>query len=56
MSANTKTKKPRIQDDPNFRYVYHERIGMLCEDREPTPLERTMAFADAKEYCLGLLK
>lgn len=30
-----------------YRYRYLERIGMMCEDREPTPEQREYARQEA---------
>ena len=51
-----KIKPPKLQDNLNFRYVYHESIGMQCEDRDPTPQQRATAFAEAKAYVERCLK
>ena len=32
-----------------WEYIYQERLGMLCEDREPSPEEVQMACKDANE-------
>jgi hypothetical protein len=29
-------------------YLYHERLGMICEDREPTAQEEKQARAEAE--------
>lgn len=30
-----------------YRYRYLERLGLMCEDREPTPEQRTFAQQQA---------
>jgi len=37
-----------------WEYRYRERLGMLCEDREPTPDERNMARRCANATILAL--
>jgi len=32
-----------------FKYRMEERLGILCEDREPTPDERKLAHKEAEE-------
>lgn len=42
--------KTRIQDDPDFKLCYWTRIGILCEDQDPTPEQRAIAFVEATQY------
>ncbi len=33
-----------------WRYRYHERIGILCEDRVPTKEEKQIAKSESDEW------
>ncbi len=35
----------QLQDEWDYRY--HERLGHLCEDREPTPIQKWRASREA---------
>ena len=37
-----------------WEYYYTERLGMLCEDRDPTPTERNLARRCANQAILDL--
>lgn len=39
-----------------WKYRYDERIGMLCEDREPTSIERAIACDEANRACRQIQK
>ena len=34
--------------DEERKYRYQERLGMICEDREPTPEEKRQAMDESK--------
>jgi hypothetical protein len=36
--------------DEEVRYRYIERLGMLCEESEPTKEQKEMALREAKQY------
>jgi len=36
-------------------YIYQERLGLLCEDKNPTAEQLQTAIREATEHCDGLL-
>lgn len=43
-------KKDALAEDPDFRYTYHERLGLLCGEAEPTREQKQVARAEAVDY------
>ena len=43
-------KDSLIEEDLDFRYVYHERLGMMCGEAEPTREQKQVARAEAVDY------
>lgn len=35
-----------------WKYRYSERLGMMCEDREPTMEQKAIAFREANEWAM----
>ena len=35
-----------------WQYRYQERLGIMCEDREPTPEQKAIAFKEANEWAM----
>jgi hypothetical protein len=49
MSATVKEPWTLEQLREEWRYVYHERIGIMCEDGEPTAEQKEIARAEANQ-------
>ena len=44
------------QLDAEFNYVKEERLGLLCEDREPTQAQLDIAIIEARRHIARLLR
>ena len=40
-----------MKHSPEWHVTYETRLGMLCEDREPTPRQVEIAMAEADAAC-----
>jgi hypothetical protein len=36
-----------------WQYRYQERLGIMCEDREPTPEQKAIAYREANEWAMA---
>lgn len=43
-------EEPTFRNDPEWQYRYHERLGIMCEDRKPTARQIEIATQEANDF------